>query len=225
VPAVEASSTGFDVTAVRRSWPGVLERLAGLRRTSWTLVSQNAQVAAVDGARLTLAFSSAGLRDAFAGGAHPSTSGRRSSTSSASTGRSRPSSIPPQAAVRRRVHGQPVRRRRRLDRSVRRREARPGRPAGVTATGRQPAHRHRNRPATGTPPPRHQVRSAGRRRAAAGVRRRSAVARSSRPGAPVAPEDDVASVDDPDLEDGGLGGAALVERMLGAKVIGEFDST
>jgi DNA polymerase-3 subunit gamma/tau len=62
---------GVDVAAVRRLWPDVLTRLSELRRTSWTLVSQNAHVASLEGTRLVLAFSSAGLRDAFARGAHP----------------------------------------------------------------------------------------------------------------------------------------------------------
>jgi DNA polymerase-3 subunit gamma/tau len=37
--------------------------------------------------------------------------------------------------------------------------------------------------------------------------------------------EDTPSHDDEDLDDGGTTGAALVERLLGAKVIGEYDST
>jgi DNA polymerase-3 subunit gamma/tau len=49
-------------------WPDVLEVVKGLRRFTWTLLSHNAQVAALDGGRLTLAMVNAGARDSFAGG-------------------------------------------------------------------------------------------------------------------------------------------------------------
>ncbi|RKS75410.1 DNA polymerase-3 subunit gamma/tau [Motilibacter peucedani] len=41
----------------------------------------------------------------------------------------------------------------------------------------------------------------------------------------VPPEQDQAEADDPDLDDSGLTGIALLERDLGARVIGEFDTT
>ncbi|MGN6332273.1 MAG: DNA polymerase III subunit gamma and tau [Motilibacteraceae bacterium] len=62
---------GLDVGAVRGLWTEVLSALAVLKRATWTLVSQNAKVADLAPGRLTLAFSSAGLRDAFARGVHP----------------------------------------------------------------------------------------------------------------------------------------------------------
>ena len=49
-------------------WPDVLEVVKGLRRFTWTLLSHNAQVAALEGGRLTLAMVNAGARDSFAGG-------------------------------------------------------------------------------------------------------------------------------------------------------------
>ena len=58
----------LDLTTVRRMWPDVLEAVKGLRRYTWTLVSQNAQVASVEAGRLTLAMVNAGARDSFAGG-------------------------------------------------------------------------------------------------------------------------------------------------------------
>jgi len=69
----EAPTTppALELGAVRGMWTEVLGRLAGLKRTTWTLVSQNATVADVGPGRLTLGFSSAGLRDTFARGAHP----------------------------------------------------------------------------------------------------------------------------------------------------------
>ena len=49
-------------------WPDVLEVVKGLRRYTWTLLSHNAQVAALEDGRLTLAMVNAGARDSFAGG-------------------------------------------------------------------------------------------------------------------------------------------------------------
>jgi DNA polymerase-3 subunit gamma/tau len=49
-------------------WPDVLEVVKGLRRFTWTLLSHNAQVAALDGNRLTLSMVNAGARDSFARG-------------------------------------------------------------------------------------------------------------------------------------------------------------
>ncbi|HEU4675332.1 MAG TPA: DNA polymerase III subunit gamma and tau, partial [Motilibacteraceae bacterium] len=70
-PAPAPAPGGLDVGAVRGLWTEVLSALAVLKRATWTLVSQNAKVADLAPGRLTLAFSSAGLRDAFARGVHP----------------------------------------------------------------------------------------------------------------------------------------------------------
>ena len=48
---------------------------------------------------------------------------------------------------------------------------------------------------------------------------------ADRLGAVVPPEQDRAEADDPDLDESGLTGIALLERDLGARVIGEFDTT
>jgi DNA polymerase III subunit gamma/tau len=67
--AAEAAAEGaIDLTTVRRMWPDVLEVVKGLRRFTWTLLSHNAQVAALAGDRLTLAMINAGARDSFARG-------------------------------------------------------------------------------------------------------------------------------------------------------------
>jgi DNA polymerase-3 subunit gamma/tau len=60
--------TTLDLTTVRRMWPDVLEAVKGMRRFTWTLLSHNAQVAAVGGGRLTLTMVNAGARDSFTGG-------------------------------------------------------------------------------------------------------------------------------------------------------------
>ena len=68
-PARRCAAAGdLDLTTVRRMWPDVLEVVKGLRRFTWTLLSHNAQVAALDNGRLTLAMVNAGARDSFAGG-------------------------------------------------------------------------------------------------------------------------------------------------------------
>ena len=71
--STDAASPGvaggdLDLTTVRRMWPDVLEVVKGLRRFTWTLLSHNAQVAALEHGRLTLAMVNAGARDSFAGG-------------------------------------------------------------------------------------------------------------------------------------------------------------
>ncbi len=64
------ASSGLDTETVRRRWPEVLETLSRLRRPTWILVSQNAQVAALDGAVLKLHFTTPGLVSTFRNGTH-----------------------------------------------------------------------------------------------------------------------------------------------------------
>jgi len=74
VPApVEAASGGVaqvETELLRRRWDEVLATIAGLRRATWALVSQNAQVGELTGSTLSLVFSSAGLATAFRNGSH-----------------------------------------------------------------------------------------------------------------------------------------------------------
>lgn len=55
---------------VRRRWPEVLQTLRGLRMASWALVSQNAQVASVEGGVVRLAFTTPQLAQTFRTGPH-----------------------------------------------------------------------------------------------------------------------------------------------------------
>ena len=57
--------TGVDLITVRRLWPDVLSAVAAMKRTTWSFISQNASVRDVTNDRLTLSFSTAGLRDVF----------------------------------------------------------------------------------------------------------------------------------------------------------------
>ena len=53
---------------VRRIWPDLLEAVKKMRRFTWILLSQNAQVIGVDASSLTVGFKTAGARDSFIGG-------------------------------------------------------------------------------------------------------------------------------------------------------------
>ena len=64
-PAPAAAEGALDLVAVRRQWPLVLDEVKTLRRFTWTLLSHNAQVASLDGSRITLAMVNAGARDSF----------------------------------------------------------------------------------------------------------------------------------------------------------------
>ncbi len=61
---------GLDTDAVRRSWPDVLAKIFEMRRSTWTFVSQNAQVSDYDGERVLLSISTVGLAETFRRGAH-----------------------------------------------------------------------------------------------------------------------------------------------------------
>ncbi|WP_066584112.1 DNA polymerase III subunit gamma and tau [Cellulomonas timonensis] len=68
-PAAAAAS-GPDTEMLRRRWPEVLETLSRLKKTTWVLVSQNAQVAELDATTLKLSFIAPGLAAYFRAGAH-----------------------------------------------------------------------------------------------------------------------------------------------------------
>lgn len=55
---------------IRRLWDDVIAQTKGLRRATWSLVGQNAQVVDFRDGVLTLGFASPGLRDRFATGGH-----------------------------------------------------------------------------------------------------------------------------------------------------------
>ncbi|WP_353952398.1 DNA polymerase III subunit gamma and tau [Knoellia sp. S7-12] len=65
-----ARSGGLDTAAIRRSWPDVLAKVFELRRTTWTFVSEHAQVIDYDGERLLLGISTTGLANTFRRGPH-----------------------------------------------------------------------------------------------------------------------------------------------------------
>jgi DNA polymerase-3 subunit gamma/tau len=59
-----------DVEAIRRAWPDVVTHLSTVKKMTWTLVRDHAQVLGYDGRRLTLGLSTVGLTATFKAGAH-----------------------------------------------------------------------------------------------------------------------------------------------------------
>src|SRR5262249_23921541 len=66
----EGAPGSVEVQTVRRMWPEVLTCLSGMKRATWSLVSQYAQVLDYDGHRLLLGFPSPGLVSQCSRGAH-----------------------------------------------------------------------------------------------------------------------------------------------------------
>lgn len=70
-PAASHSSTtptphgAFDIAALRRAWPDVIEDVKKRRRLTWSLLSASAQVLAVDDTAITIGIVNAGARDSF----------------------------------------------------------------------------------------------------------------------------------------------------------------
>ena len=66
-PAPKASSApgAFDIAALRRAWPDVIEDVKKRRRLTWSLLSASAQVLAVDDTAITIGIVNAGARDSF----------------------------------------------------------------------------------------------------------------------------------------------------------------
>jgi DNA polymerase-3 subunit gamma/tau len=69
-PATPRGVGGIDTAAIRRAWPDVLAKLFSMKRTSWTFVSEHAQVLDYDGSRLTLGIATVGLANTFRRGQH-----------------------------------------------------------------------------------------------------------------------------------------------------------
>ncbi|TSD64340.1 DNA polymerase III subunit gamma and tau [Aeromicrobium piscarium] len=64
-PEPEPAPGALSIADVRRLWPQILDRIQNLRRFTWVMLSQNAQVTGVDGSTLTIALVNAGARDSF----------------------------------------------------------------------------------------------------------------------------------------------------------------
>ncbi len=212
-PAAGRATGGLGLVEVRRLWPDLLEAVKRKRRYTWILLSQNAQVAAVDDKSLTIALVNAGARSSFVSGGSEE--------------------ILRQAAID--VIGQDWRIEAIVDPS-----AQPGAdPASEPrvvrpAVGQSPAAEQPSPPAASTPsaaapeqpreqaapPPRVVVDPEAVANARGAIQTTRTPGSVSRGGPSVS--DDDADRDDPDADDGNLAGAELLERELGAKVIEEI---
>jgi DNA polymerase-3 subunit gamma/tau len=231
---------------VRRMWPDVLNALSHLKRATWSLVSQHAQVLDFDGTRLLLGFGSPGLAGTFGRGAHQeflrqamidvmgldcrvdTTSGERTGSPPASA----PSAAPlPSAQV---AGSAPA-------------ASAPGVPASTVPASTVPAApvasaavvppRHlpadegpplSEPPPDDEPPPEDEPPSRARRpepqQPAATPPAAAPPPRPARPQPTVsASQDQDVSIDDPDIEGSGLVGRPVVEQLLGGRVIEERD--
>ncbi|XVX20834.1 DNA polymerase III subunit gamma and tau [Actinomycetota bacterium] len=65
-----AATGGLDVAAIRRAWPDVLGKVFAMKRSTWTFVSEHAQVIDYDGQRLVLGIATLGLAETFRRGPH-----------------------------------------------------------------------------------------------------------------------------------------------------------
>jgi DNA polymerase-3 subunit gamma/tau len=228
-----AGPGGLNLVEVRRLWPDLLEAVKLKRRYTWILLSQNAQVAAVDDKTLTIALINAGARNSFVSGgseeilrqaaidvighdwrieaivdpsaqpgADPDSEPRVvrpavNPQGASPQGGPQPPSEPAAPQQGGAQQGGP---------------RQPGQPGGAGQPGSHPA-------APGQPP-----RPAVDPEAIASAR--SAIQSTRAPGAmqqaaPSVSDEDV-DPDDPDADDGGLGGAELLQRELGARVIEEI---
>ncbi|MFA6298153.1 MAG: DNA polymerase III subunit gamma and tau [Nocardioides sp.] len=73
-PTPEPAAAGTSVLSlvdIRRLWPDIVEATKQRRRVTWIHLTQHAQVVAVDAVTLTLGFSNAGARDSFDNGGSP----------------------------------------------------------------------------------------------------------------------------------------------------------
>jgi DNA polymerase III subunit gamma/tau len=199
-PAVGGgTSSGLGLVDVRRLWPDLLEAVKLKRRYTWILLSQNAQIAAVDDKTLTIALVNAGARNSFSSGGSEE--------------------ILRQAAID--VIGHDWRIEAIVDPS-----AQPGAEppiqvnrAAVRERAADPAPEPTAAPEPEAPPRRPVGPES--MAAARGAIQDTRPAGDPRQGPPAVSDEDV-DRDDPDADDHTLGGAQLLERELGASIIEEI---
>ncbi|MCX5411257.1 DNA polymerase III subunit gamma and tau [Streptomyces sp. NBC_00059] len=211
-PAPQAPAPGGQGMAqgaaqVRNMWPDILEAVKNRRRFTWILLSQNAQVTGFDGSTLQLGFLNAGARDTFASSGSEEVLKQALAEQFNATWRvdavvdpSGGGGMPPQTGGG--GGGRPP--------------AAPYQPAPAPPA---PSYEPRPAPAPQAPPPGGQ--SSPQQ---GGQPEQSSYERVAAPEPPrsVAPEDDTAEADDPDLVDSALSGHDLIVRELGATVVEEF---
>ncbi|HMD11577.1 MAG TPA: DNA polymerase III subunit gamma/tau, partial [Marmoricola sp.] len=208
-PAPAATSTsGLGLADVRRIWPDLLERIKTMRRFTWMLLSQNAQVVGVEGNVLTLGFKNAGARESFAGGGSDEILrqalidmvGADWKVEAIIDPSAQPGSTPPPRVTKPAVEPQ--------------QEAAPGPTAAAPDS-----------PPDWAAPGESQQRRPASPEIVAKAREGITPTRSGSEQEPTAPQNDPdadADRDDADADDSGLQGAELLQRELGATVIEEI---
>ncbi|WP_405448148.1 DNA polymerase III subunit gamma and tau [Streptomyces erythrochromogenes] len=203
--AAPAPSPGMAAGAgqIQAMWPGVLEAVKNRRRFTWILLSQNAQVTGFDGTTLQLGFPNAGARDNFA------SSGSEDVLKAV---------LAEQFQVNWRIEAVVG-----------------GGPAPAAAPGQSYGAPSAPAPAYSPPPPQQhapapQAPSAPQQQPSQHTQQPPQPQQSAsapqppvqQAPPPVAPEDDFAEDDDPDLVESALTGHDLIVRELGATVVEEY---
>jgi len=64
-PSTIKASGSIDITALRRMWPEVIDKVKGKRRLTWSLLATSAQIISSDDENITIGIVNAGARDSF----------------------------------------------------------------------------------------------------------------------------------------------------------------
>jgi DNA polymerase-3 subunit gamma/tau len=64
-PSTIKPSGTIDITALRRMWPEVIDKVKGKRRLTWSLLATSAQIISLDDENITIGIVNAGARDSF----------------------------------------------------------------------------------------------------------------------------------------------------------------
>ena len=193
---------GIDTDAIRRSWPDVLSKIFGIRRTTWTFLSEHTQVLDFDGKRLLLGIQTEGLANTFRRGQHAELVRQALSevlgVEAVVEGILAPQSVRPEPAL-------PT--------------AAPAPPEPTTAPTPSPDPTTAAPAAPASAAPGRSSTPMQRARATVAHEASTRPANSSSSGA----NDSVVSADDEDVDEAGALGQPVIERVLGGTMIGEVD--
>ncbi|MFL6062538.1 MAG: DNA polymerase III subunit gamma and tau [Marmoricola sp.] len=220
-----AATSGLGLVDARRVWPDVLDKVKEMRRFTWILLSQNAQVIGLDGGVLTVGFKTAGAKDSFIGGGSEEILRQAAIDVIGADWRVEaivdPSADPTAGTaptvIRPATDSTPER----PEPAAAEASANHAAPSAPPAWADDEAPAEGNQPTAPNSSPKHTPKPAPETIASA--RSNIAPTRSGEPGnrAPDTRDQDV-HPDDPDLEDSGIDGAELLARELGATVIDEI---
>jgi DNA polymerase-3 subunit gamma/tau len=217
-PAAQQKPGQLSLADVRRIWPDLLEQVKKMRRFTWILLSQNAQVIGVDADSLTVGFKTAGARDSFLGGGSEEILRQAAIDMLGADWKIEtaidPSADPDQTAPR-------------VTRPAMQPTQPPATPAEASGDApprdlpsEPPSWAADQQPGGAQAPPRPEARV--RPETIAAARSNIAPTRTGQGPTPRPEVEDDADRDDPTADDNGLDGAALLERELGATVIEEI---